>query len=126
MYLDELQEVFATSSGVEVSHSTVWRTLRRAGFTMKKVVILLLQFVCSQCSLFYQVTCVAAERSAAKQLDYMNWIGKYEHFTLGDNVRTIDIVPVDTGTVMIRLYCGVCSFQRRPLGGDGCGDLITP
>ena len=45
---------------------------------MNKVVILLLQFVCSQCSLFYQVTHVAAERSAVKRLDYMNRIGKYD------------------------------------------------
>ncbi|KIO09220.1 hypothetical protein M404DRAFT_104481, partial [Pisolithus tinctorius Marx 270] len=36
LYLDELQEVLATTAGVEVSRSTVWRTLHRAGFTMKK------------------------------------------------------------------------------------------
>ena len=44
-YLDELQEALAMSSGVQVSRSTVWRTLRRAGFTMKKVIMLLYQFV---------------------------------------------------------------------------------
>ncbi|KIK85510.1 hypothetical protein PAXRUDRAFT_40987, partial [Paxillus rubicundulus Ve08.2h10] len=37
LYLDELQEVLAVSCGCMVSHATIWRTLRRAGFTMKKV-----------------------------------------------------------------------------------------
>ena len=37
VYLDELQEMLATSCGVYVSRATVWRTLRKAGFTMKKV-----------------------------------------------------------------------------------------
>ncbi|KIK16908.1 hypothetical protein PISMIDRAFT_112404 [Pisolithus microcarpus 441] len=37
LYLDELQEMLATSCGVQVSCSTVWHTLRRSGFTMKKV-----------------------------------------------------------------------------------------
>ncbi|KIO14394.1 hypothetical protein M404DRAFT_108146, partial [Pisolithus tinctorius Marx 270] len=36
LYLDELQEMLAVFCGVEVSRSTVWRTLRRSGFTMKK------------------------------------------------------------------------------------------
>jgi hypothetical protein len=37
IYLDELRETLSTHCGVNVSESTVWRTLRRAGFTMKKV-----------------------------------------------------------------------------------------
>ena len=37
LYLDELKEMLTASSGVEVSHATIWRALRRAGFTMKKV-----------------------------------------------------------------------------------------
>lgn len=37
LYLDELQEMMALSCGVNVSRSTVWHTLKRAGFTMKKV-----------------------------------------------------------------------------------------
>lgn len=36
-YLDELQEIMNTTCGVEVSKATVWRTLHKAGFTMKKV-----------------------------------------------------------------------------------------
>ena len=40
LYLDELQEVLATTAGVEVSRSTVWCTLRRVGFTMKKIIVL--------------------------------------------------------------------------------------
>ncbi|KIJ06820.1 hypothetical protein PAXINDRAFT_91432, partial [Paxillus involutus ATCC 200175] len=37
LYLDELQEMLATSCGVNVSRTTVWRALRRQGLTMKKV-----------------------------------------------------------------------------------------
>ncbi|KIJ08894.1 hypothetical protein PAXINDRAFT_48567, partial [Paxillus involutus ATCC 200175] len=40
LYLDELQEMLATSCGVHVSRATVWRTLHKAGFMMKKVSIL--------------------------------------------------------------------------------------
>ncbi|KIK75344.1 hypothetical protein PAXRUDRAFT_44168, partial [Paxillus rubicundulus Ve08.2h10] len=36
LYLDELQEMLAVSCGHTVSHATIWHTLRRAGFTMKK------------------------------------------------------------------------------------------
>ena len=37
MYLDELKEILEISCGVSISRSTIWRMLRRAGFTMKKV-----------------------------------------------------------------------------------------
>ena len=37
LYLDELQQMLGVSCGVYVSLSTVWQTLHRAGFTMKKV-----------------------------------------------------------------------------------------
>jgi len=59
LYLDELQEMMAVSCGIDVSRATVWRTLRRAGFTMKKI------------------TRVAAERSAQKRLEYLARIGEY-------------------------------------------------
>ncbi|KIK93042.1 hypothetical protein PAXRUDRAFT_42827, partial [Paxillus rubicundulus Ve08.2h10] len=36
LYLDELQEMLQASCGMEVSCATVWRTLCRYGFTMKK------------------------------------------------------------------------------------------
>lgn len=60
LYLDELQEMLAQSCGVEVSCATVWRTLQRAGFTMKKI------------------TRVAAERSSQKRLEYLARIGQYD------------------------------------------------
>ncbi|KAI5994818.1 hypothetical protein EDD15DRAFT_2431341, partial [Pisolithus albus] len=47
------------SCGVYVSHATVWRTLCRGGFTMKKI------------------TRVSAERSAAKRAEYVTRIGAY-------------------------------------------------
>ncbi|KAF8602149.1 hypothetical protein BDV93DRAFT_444896 [Ceratobasidium sp. AG-I] len=37
MYLDEMQRDLAAMCNVEVSIPTIWRTLRRAGFTRKKV-----------------------------------------------------------------------------------------
>ncbi|KIJ08893.1 hypothetical protein PAXINDRAFT_88229 [Paxillus involutus ATCC 200175] len=37
LYLDELQEMLAASCGRTVSKSTIWHTLRKTGFTMKKV-----------------------------------------------------------------------------------------
>ncbi|KAJ7241044.1 Homeodomain-like protein [Mycena haematopus] len=37
LYLAELQEILEDRLGVSVDHSTLWRSLRRCGFTMKKV-----------------------------------------------------------------------------------------
>ncbi|KIK95007.1 hypothetical protein PAXRUDRAFT_141690 [Paxillus rubicundulus Ve08.2h10] len=37
LYLDELPEMLAASCGRTVLKSTIWRTLRKTGFTMKKV-----------------------------------------------------------------------------------------
>ncbi|KAI0262505.1 hypothetical protein BGY98DRAFT_899212, partial [Russula aff. rugulosa BPL654] len=59
MYLDELRDTLATTCGVKVSDATVWRTLRRAGFTMKKV------------------TRVAIEHSAEKRSQYIARISAY-------------------------------------------------
>ncbi|KAF8686593.1 hypothetical protein AX14_003833 [Amanita brunnescens Koide BX004] len=58
-YLDELQEIMSTTCGVEVSKATVWRTLHKAGFTIKKM------------------KRVAVECSAEKQLEYSTRIGQY-------------------------------------------------
>jgi transposase len=44
-FLDELQEILQVYRGVNVSQATVWRTLKRAGFTMKKVC--LVEMCCS-------------------------------------------------------------------------------
>ena len=37
VYLDEIQQMILYNCGQEVSKSTIWRTLERAGFTLKKV-----------------------------------------------------------------------------------------
>ena len=37
LYLDELQLELQETSGVNVSISTIWRTLVKGGFSMKKV-----------------------------------------------------------------------------------------
>ncbi|KAJ7352383.1 hypothetical protein DFH08DRAFT_858726 [Mycena albidolilacea] len=36
-YLDELQEALGAICGVEASQVTIWRTLRRQGYCMKKI-----------------------------------------------------------------------------------------
>ncbi|KAJ6558815.1 Homeodomain-like protein [Mycena vulgaris] len=47
-YLQELKDALEERVGVEVSDTTVWRTLTRTGFTMKKVRSSLLSFVLHQ------------------------------------------------------------------------------
>ena len=37
LYLDELQLELQQTSGVDISISTIWRTLVKSGFSMKKV-----------------------------------------------------------------------------------------
>ncbi|KAJ7145426.1 Homeodomain-like protein [Mycena crocata] len=37
VYLDELQEMLEDKRGTAVSEATIWRCLKRCGFTMKKV-----------------------------------------------------------------------------------------
>lgn len=42
LYLDELQDRLSSRLGVEVSSTTIWKTLHDRGFTMKKVCLTLL------------------------------------------------------------------------------------
>ena len=37
IYIDEMKELLESRVGIEVDDSTIWRALRRSGFTMKKV-----------------------------------------------------------------------------------------
>ncbi|KAF8835701.1 hypothetical protein BDN67DRAFT_1015314 [Paxillus ammoniavirescens] len=60
LYLDELQEMLSVSCNVNISCSTIWRTLRRSGFTMKKM------------------TRIAIERSSQKRLEYLARISMYQ------------------------------------------------
>jgi len=60
LYLDELQEVLSMECGQHVSKGTIWKTLTRAGFTMKKI------------------TKEAAERSVEARRGYIERISKYE------------------------------------------------
>ncbi|KAF8546669.1 hypothetical protein OG21DRAFT_1371241, partial [Imleria badia] len=72
VYLDELQEMLATSCDVYVSRATVWRMLRKADFTMKKLLR------------------VAIECSAQAWFEYLAKIGTY---------RTDQLVFVDESSV---------------------------
>ncbi|KAJ7115757.1 hypothetical protein C8R44DRAFT_586501, partial [Mycena epipterygia] len=56
-YLDELQESLGAICGAEASQSTIWRTLRRRGYRMKKI------------------TCKAIERSVRKRAKYTFKVG---------------------------------------------------
>lgn len=66
LYLDEIKELLEDRIGVEVDESTIWRSLRRSGFTIKKV-----RIQSSNCNLhnhhIQQLTREALKRSAAKQ-----------------------------------------------------------
>ncbi|KAJ7216207.1 hypothetical protein B0H12DRAFT_990952, partial [Mycena haematopus] len=57
MYLDELQESLGAICGAEASQATIWRTLRRQGYRMKKI------------------TRKAIERSVRKRAQYTFKIG---------------------------------------------------
>ncbi|CAK5272963.1 unnamed protein product [Mycena citricolor] len=57
MFLDELKADLEEACGSQASESTIWHSLQRSGYTMKKI------------------TRVAAERSAEKHAQYMNNIG---------------------------------------------------
>jgi hypothetical protein len=50
-YLDELKDTLLQRTGQDVSLATIWRTLTRSGFTMKKV--------CQNTSCNAELTCVS-------------------------------------------------------------------
>ena len=76
LYLDELQSDLRDVCGVIVPLSTIWRTLRRSGYSMKKVCY---SFeYCLQSCPHLQLTRVAIERSAEKRADFAARIGTYE------------------------------------------------
>ena len=77
-YLDELQEIMNTTCGVQVSKATVWHTLHKAGFTMKKVCFTILVDI----YLCMQMTRVVAEHQAEKWLEYSTRIGQYAAYQL--------------------------------------------
>jgi hypothetical protein len=78
MYLDEIQEMLVATCGVNVSRTTVWRTLRRAGFTMKKVSTSTIYKDVNRDVSVSQVSRIAVERSAQKRLDYFARISAYQ------------------------------------------------
>jgi hypothetical protein len=52
MYLDELRDDLEYTCGVRTSLSTIWRTLKRSGFTRKKVCSTLYLLASSICNEF--------------------------------------------------------------------------
>lgn len=44
IYLEELQEQLELRRGVVISLSTIWKALRRTGYTMKKVHVLCIEY----------------------------------------------------------------------------------
>lgn len=72
-YLDELQESLRDNCGVEASLQTVWRALKRSGYSMKKVcLITFMEDIYLQKT---KLTKTAIERSAAKRAAYMTKVG---------------------------------------------------
>ncbi len=77
IYLDELQEDLWQICGVLVSKSSIWRALRRSGYTMKKVMLTFCCCVINDTHFPLKLTRVAAERSAEKHANYIMRIGRY-------------------------------------------------
>ncbi|KAF8812198.1 hypothetical protein BYT27DRAFT_7018858, partial [Phlegmacium glaucopus] len=73
LYLDELRLELQERHGVSVSISTIWRTLRKGGYTMKKL------------------SHVAIERSAEKRANFAACIGTYN----SDQLVFVDESAVD-------------------------------
>lgn len=72
-YLDELQDSLLENLGVEASKQTVWRALKRSGFSMKQVSTL--GGISTATSHSLQLTKAAIERSAIKRAEYTAKIG---------------------------------------------------
>jgi transposase len=75
-YLDELRDMLTVNCGIHVSRSTVWRTLRAGGFTMKKL------------------SRTAIEHSEEKRLAYVERISQYT----ADQLVFVDESSVDRRT----------------------------
>ena len=76
LYLDELWLELQQTSGVDVSISTIWRTLVKGGFSMKKVSGMLMPM--AETYIAQQLTRTAIERSAEKRANFAARIGTYE------------------------------------------------
>jgi hypothetical protein len=80
VYLDEIRTRLEEACGVKVHESTVWRALKRRGFTLKKVSIRVFMLVCISnlnrtANPRWQITKAAMERSDSKRFQYMYRIG---------------------------------------------------
>ena len=80
LYLDELQEMLVESCGVNVSCATVWRTLRKACFMMKKVSghSVPHNLNTMHILMYSWMTHVAVERSVQAWFEYLAQIGTYK------------------------------------------------
>ena len=77
-YLDELRDALRKRAGKDISVTTVWRTLRRSGFTMKQVCdsgLILHQNRCNS----VQITKAALERNEQHRLQYRLTFGTHYH-----------------------------------------------
>ena len=76
VYLEELKQELLSTCGVSVSVSTIWNTLTKAGYTMKKVCLCISPVIILL--IIAQLTRVALERSAEKRAEFAARIGTYE------------------------------------------------
>ena len=92
------------SCNVNISRATIWRTLHRLGFTMKKVKVFIPGISNNGYYLFIQMTRVAVERSAEKRLEYVARIGMYQ---------ASQLVFVDESSVDRRTTYHGCAWSIR-------------
>ncbi|KAK2463341.1 hypothetical protein APHAL10511_004652 [Amanita phalloides] len=105
-YLDELQEMLMVSCGIHVSRAMVWCTLRKKGYTMKKL------------------TWVAQERLAEKRLEYHARIGQYD----AQQLVFVDESSVDCRTTYHGQVWSICGTkaQRKAFFVRGCHFSVLP
>lgn len=69
-YLDELRKELVAVTGKPVSDSTVWRALRRSGYTMKKVCNIIANLLLPLAKTCTKLTKVAIERNELKREEF--------------------------------------------------------
>ncbi|KIL68989.1 hypothetical protein M378DRAFT_70483, partial [Amanita muscaria Koide BX008] len=98
-YLDELRDLLAVNCGIRVSRTTIWRTLKAGGLTMKKL------------------SRIALERSHEKQLEYITRISTYTP----EQLIFVDESSVDRQTTYRGKAWSVCGTEAHRKAFFVCG-----
>lgn len=103
-----MKELLENLTGNSVSLQTIWRTLCRSGYRMKKVYFLLVTYCTLFISFFEQLTRHAIERSALKRARFTALVGL--HYT-SEQLVFVDESSADQRTTY-RGYAWAIGGQR--------------